>query len=192
MRNRKLRTIARRWWGAGGGTRDWDRVYDLVRFRHDLVPSLIRELVRTGPQAGDRYVGTAIVEELADAPDFDGRPQRAAELLLAARLTNEELFGVLSGVTVNHLERMRARERLSSRLSTEQLDWLLDPTAKHRWANDGTMVADGDSIRFKAGPTEWMELYWLPDHSEDREEAQRARQLAAIDELAKIPVHLEE
>jgi len=89
---------------------------------------------------------------LAHAPDLEGRPQRAAELLLAARLTKEELFGVPSGVNAK-----------------QQLDRLLDRVAEHRWADDGTMVEDGDSMRFVPGPTEWRELYGLPEHPEDRD-----------------------
>lgn len=165
MRNRKLRAIARRWWPAHGDQYGWERVYQISQ-RADQVPDLIRELVRTGPQGGNRYVGTTIVEDLLMDREDDGRESEALDMLLKARLTQAELFGVLTGVYVHYLEALDIRSRLSGVLSSEQLDWLLDGNAPQRWS-DGTMEVEGTGLRFVPGPSEWHVLYWLPEHPED-------------------------
>jgi hypothetical protein len=110
-------------------------------------------------------VGTSIVEDLVMDREDDGRESEALKLLLKARLTQEELFGVLSGVNVHYLEALDIRTRLSRVLSSAQLDWLLDSSAPHRWS-DGTMEVEGAGLRFVPGPSEWQVLYWLPDHPE--------------------------
>ncbi|KRC62537.1 hypothetical protein ASE14_01505 [Agromyces sp. Root81] len=64
MRNRKLKTIARRWWNAEGGDYDWERVDHIVRERHDLVPRLIKALYETSPPGWEPYIGCVVVEDL--------------------------------------------------------------------------------------------------------------------------------
>jgi len=110
-------------------------------------------------------VGTSIVEDLVMDREDDGRESEALDLLLKARLTRAELFGVLSGVYVHYLEALDIRTRLAEVLSSEQVDWLLDNGAPHRWS-DGTMEVEGTGLRFVPGPSEWQVLYWLPDHPE--------------------------
>jgi hypothetical protein len=152
-------------WPAHGDEYAWERVDQRCQ-RADQVPDLIRELVRTGPPGGDRYVGTSIVEDLVMDREDDSRESEALDLLLKARLTQAELFGVLSGVYVHYLEALDIRTRLAEVLSSEQLDGLLDNSAPHRWS-DGTMEVEATGLRFVPGPSEWHVLYWLPNHRED-------------------------
>jgi len=161
MRKRKLRTIARRSWPADGGSYDWHRVYNMTR-RLDLVSGLIREMVRTAPDGGWAYVGTWIVEDMSMNAKFEnhGTQRQVLELVLKAKLTGNELFGVLSGVYPHYLEGFGARERLVGILPPAQLAWLLDRT---EGTNGGYAVAEGDGVRILPGPSEWERLYYRGD-----------------------------
>jgi hypothetical protein len=135
MRTRKLRTIARRWWRAQGGTYDWDRVYRILLERHDLVPHLIGALAETAPDGELKYLGPAVVETLEDFVDLGLRRgrSRTLQLVMAAGLRKDQLLEVLGGAYSRCLAGMGVAEALAGVLSPEELAWLLDDFAPGRF-----------------------------------------------------------
>ena len=134
MRQRKLTTIAKRWWRStlDFNYYDYERVHAILE-RADLVPVLIKTLVETAPAKGPRYVGTSVLEDLSMDAEFDQRPNRALDHLLAARLTTEENVTVLAGVWPEMLVEWGIREKMAAVLSTEQIDWLTDGGSPGRY-----------------------------------------------------------
>lgn len=129
-----------------------------MTLRLDLVAALIREMVHTAPEGGWAYVGTWIVEDMAFNFEYlkRGGQEKVLELILKAKLTRDELFGVLSGVYPDYLEGFGARERLVGILSSAQITWLLD---RNEGTNGGYAVAKGDGVRILPGPSDWERLY---------------------------------
>ena len=133
MRNRKLKTIARRWWNAEGGDYDWERVDHVVRERHDLVPRLIKALSETAPPGCEPYIGCVIVENLEILAEFEGRQSSTLRIVLASGLRKEPLVKVLSGAYSTYLEAMNIREGLAGVLEPDEIDWLLDDASPGRF-----------------------------------------------------------
>jgi hypothetical protein len=135
VRTRKLDEIARHWWRQN----EWDYfaeyVSQILEHRTDLVPRLLRSLVKAAPAEGPRQVGPSIVEELEINAELAGRPSRTIDLIIAARLAPDQLFEILRGVWVDYLENMDVRHRLAANLPTESIDWLLDGSNSVRYSS---------------------------------------------------------
>lgn len=117
MRARKLRTIARRWWRSDAGDWEWNRVQSILQRRHDVVPDLIRALASTAPAGELSQLGPSIVEQLELHRAFSiprPRPAQTLQLLLAARLTRDQLVEILSGTYPEYLEQMNVPEDLTA------------------------------------------------------------------------------
>jgi len=133
MRNRKLKTIARRWWHAEGGDYDWERVDQIIRERHDLLPRLIKVLYQTAPPGWEPYIGCVIVEDLEILAEFEGRASQTLRIVLASGLREDQLVQVLSGAYSSYLEAMNIREGLAGVLEPHELAWLLDDARPGRF-----------------------------------------------------------
>ena len=113
---------------GGAWDYDSDRAYRMSE-RHHMIPALIRATVATArPPWGLPYIGTWYVEHLIMDFEHQGTPDRTIELLLAARLTPDQLIAVLSGVYPDMLDEIGAFERLAGILSDERRAWLVDRT----------------------------------------------------------------
>lgn len=154
-----MRTIARRWWPSVGGDRDWERVNDITWHRHDQFPRLLRMLVRTAPQGGISYVGTAVIEDLVYQAEDRNEFGWVVPLILSARLDQAQTFELLTGVVPRLLNLIDARTSFAGILSATQIAWLLDDDSD-RWTTEGTPTAHGDDVRVIPGDSEWERLYY--------------------------------
>jgi hypothetical protein len=129
MRQRKITTIARRWWRTyeKWNFYDFNRVSGIIRNDTTLLPSVIRALVATAPAGLVSFVGTSVIEAIFYDAESAQRPNRMLEFVLRARLSPEETVAVLSGVHPDMLESAGLREQMSGHLSEHQITELLNP-----------------------------------------------------------------
>jgi hypothetical protein len=127
MDDADLRAIADAWWGSEGDEDASVDLYDMLWERSPDVPRLIALMVRSPRALRIPYVGTAIVESL-----YHANVSTALDITLAAQLTADELFEVLSGVYPEILVHLRVPEKLAAVLTSAQIDWLTSYDAPNR------------------------------------------------------------
>jgi hypothetical protein len=133
VRARKLRTIAKRWWRLSKKYNYYDDArVERLRMTPTAIPSLLSALAATAPPDRLHYAGTTVLEDIYHDAGFFDRPNRVFDYLKRARLTDVQLFAMVSGVYPYLLEEWGIREQLASRLSTEQIEWLTNREAPGR------------------------------------------------------------
>lgn len=128
----ELLELARLRWLSDGSDEAFDRVWEITHEHHELVPALIRAMITTAPRGRLPFIGTSIIEDLFNDAQDRGQTDASVDLLLAAQLSTDHLFAILSGIYPEILLEMDAEHRLAGHLSAQQIAWLLNPDALGR------------------------------------------------------------
>jgi hypothetical protein len=131
-----MREVALGYW-ADADSLEWQRADDVLSYRHDLVPALIRALALTATPAQMNLIGVGPLESLSIDAKTRGLPDPTIDLLIAAKLPADTLVHILMGPWPHLLEEWSIAERLQGILSDEQLAFLV---ARYRDDDGGTLA----------------------------------------------------